>query len=245
MNASSIDIDRAIALPLITPLLSYSLQDAVAEAQSTLAEPPAPLPNPSLKHAKLPKSDHKTAAEIVLERIERRLRVLQLALEILTGVCAQMPDPEPVEEEMIEEEMDEMEDDEEIIENGAADDNAMDADAPADEPPEANLSSISLLRTLTPLLLALSTPTAMSFPSPTTSPANTTAIVTSTSDAPDSTRQHPPITSALVAVHISALECLSNLLLLFPVSDSGPVNPAVLDVAIAAWPLAWSALRTD
>lgn len=39
MNASSIDIDRTIALPLITPLLSYSLQDAVSEVQTTLAEP--------------------------------------------------------------------------------------------------------------------------------------------------------------------------------------------------------------
>ncbi|KAG9099865.1 hypothetical protein FRC06_004750 [Ceratobasidium sp. 370] len=118
MNASSIDIDRAIALPLITPLLSYSLQEAAAEVQLTLAEPPAPLPNPSLKHAKLPKSDHKTPAEVVLERIERRLRVLQLALEILTGVCAQIPDPEPVDEDIVEEEMDEMEDDEEMAENG-------------------------------------------------------------------------------------------------------------------------------
>jgi hypothetical protein len=47
MNASSIDIDRSIALPLITPLLSYSLQDAVAEVQSTLAEPA------SIKHSRL------------------------------------------------------------------------------------------------------------------------------------------------------------------------------------------------
>ncbi|KAG8723791.1 hypothetical protein FRC12_011343 [Ceratobasidium sp. 428] len=246
MNASTIDIDRTIALPLITPLLSYSLQDAVAEAQSTLAEPPAPPPNPSLKHAKLPKSDHKTPAEIALERIERRLRVLELALEILTGVCAQMPEPDPVEEDMVEEEMKEMEDDEEIIENGVADDDAMDADAPTNGPPEADSSSISLLRTLTPLLLALSTPTTMSFPSPAspTTPANTTLITTSTSNTPDSPLQHPPTTSALVAVHISALECLSNLLLSFPTSDSGPVNPAVLDVAVAAWPQAWSALGT-
>ncbi|KAG8736333.1 hypothetical protein FRC10_009456 [Ceratobasidium sp. 414] len=244
MNASSIDIDRAIALPLITPILSYSVQDAVTEVQSTLAEPPAPLPNPSLKHAKLPKSDHKTPAEVVLERVERRLRIMQLALEILTGVCAQMPDPEPVEEDMVEEEMDEMEDDEGIIENGVTDDDAMDADASIDGPPEADSSSVSLLRTLTPLLLALSTPTTMSFPPPTTSPANTTAIVTPTSNVSSSALQHPPTTSALVAVHLSALECLSNLLLSFPASDSGPVNPAVRDVAVAAWSQAWPALRT-
>ncbi|QRV94785.1 ARM repeat-containing protein [Ceratobasidium sp. AG-Ba] len=241
MNASSIDIDRSIALPLITPLLSYSLQDAVAEVQSTLTEPPVPLPNPSLKHAKLPKSDDKSPAEMILERIERRLRVLQLALEILTGICAQMPDPEPIEEEMVDEEdMEEMENDDEIIENG--DDDAMDADEAAapNGAPEADSSSISLLRTLIPLLLALSTPTPMSFSSPTDTTTTRISNSSSTSEAP----QHPPTTSALVSVHISALECLSNLLLSFPTSDSGPVNPAVLDVAVAAWPQAWSALRT-
>ncbi|QRW09096.1 ARM repeat-containing protein [Ceratobasidium sp. AG-Ba] len=241
MNASSIDIDRSIALPLITPLLSYSLQNAVAEVQSTLTEPPVPLPNPSLKHAKLPKSDDKSPAEMILERIERRLRVLQLALEILTGICAQMPDPEPIEEEMVDEEdMEEMENDDEIIENG--DDDAMDADEAAtpNGAPEADSSSISLLRTLIPLLLALSTPTPMSFSSPTDTTTTRISNSSSTPEAP----QHPPTTSALVSVHISALECLSNLLLSFPTSDSGPVNPAVLDMAVAAWPQAWSALRT-
>jgi hypothetical protein len=140
LNASSIDIDQSIALPLITPLLSYSLQDAVVEAQKALAEPvsiahidnillltnisvqPAPLPNPSLKLAKLPKSDHKSPAELTLEHVERRLRVLQLSLEILTGVCARIPEPEPVEYDMAEEEevdMDEQQmDDDESIQNG-------------------------------------------------------------------------------------------------------------------------------
>ncbi|KAG9121941.1 hypothetical protein FRC07_001876 [Ceratobasidium sp. 392] len=241
MSASSIDIGCAIALPLITPLLSYSLQDAVTEVQSTLAEPPAPLPNPSLKNAKLPKSDHKNPAEIALERIERRLRVLELALEILTGVCARIPEPEPV-EDVVEEETEEVEDDEEIIENG--DDDAMDADVSVDAPPQADSSSISLLHTLTPLLIALSTPTIMSFPSPTTTSANTTVTAGPTSNGSSSLLQHPPTTSALVAVHISALECLSNLLLSFPTSDTGPVNPAVLEVVVAVWPQAWSSLRS-
>ncbi|QRV80293.1 ARM repeat-containing protein [Ceratobasidium sp. AG-Ba] len=196
MNASSIDIDRSIALPLITPLLSYSLQDAVVEVQSTLTEPPVPLPNPSLKHAKLPKSDDKSPAEMMLERIERRLRVLQLALEILTGICAQMPDPEPIEEEMIDEEdMEEMENDDEIIENG--DDGAMDADEAAtpNGAPEADSSSISLLRTLIPLLLALKF----------------------------RTHRLPPKR---------------------PNTHQLPRLLSVLDMAVAAWPQAWSALRT-
>ncbi|KAF7334372.1 ARM repeat-containing protein [Mycena venus] len=42
-----------------------------------------------------PKSDHKSSAEIELERLEGRLRTVQLALEILTGACATLPDPEP------------------------------------------------------------------------------------------------------------------------------------------------------
>ena len=45
-----------------------------------------------MKHA--PKSDHKTDSERELEQIETRLRTVQLALEILTGICATLPDPE-------------------------------------------------------------------------------------------------------------------------------------------------------
>lgn len=46
----------------------------------------------SLKNT--PKSDHKSQSEIELERLEGKLRTVQLALEILTGVCATLPDPE-------------------------------------------------------------------------------------------------------------------------------------------------------
>ena len=42
-----------------------------------------------------PKIDHRTPAEIELEKLERKLRTIQQSLEILTGVCAQLPDPEP------------------------------------------------------------------------------------------------------------------------------------------------------
>lgn len=50
----------------------------------------------SLKNS--PKTDHKSPAEIELAQIEQRLRTVQLALEILTGICATLPDPEPVAE---------------------------------------------------------------------------------------------------------------------------------------------------
>ncbi|QRW22289.1 ARM repeat-containing protein [Rhizoctonia solani] len=239
LNASSIDIDRSIALPLITPLLSYSLDGAVEEVKNTLANPPAPAPqNNSLKFAKLPKSDDKSPAEILLERIERRLRVLQLSLEILTGVCAQLPDPEPVPEELEDEDEDADMDREEGLEDeiiqSDADDAPMDEEPPSFlASPEADQNSIKLLTTLTPLLLSLSTPTSMSFP-----PSSATATITTEPT-------HLPTTSALTSVHISALECLSNLLLSFPTSDTGPVNPATAEVAVAAWPRAWTTLTAS
>ncbi|CAE6367824.1 unnamed protein product [Rhizoctonia solani] len=239
LNASSIDIDRSIALPLITPLLSYSLDGAVEEVKNTLANPPAPAPqNNSLKFAKLPKSDDKSPAEILLERIERRLRVLQLSLEILTGVCAQLPDPEPVPEELEDEDEDADMDQEEGLEDeiiqSDADDAPMDEEPPSFlASPEADQNSIKLLTTLTPLLLSLSTPTSMSFP-----PSSATATITTEPT-------HLPTTSALTSVHISALECLSNLLLSFPTSDTGPINPATAEVAVAAWPRAWATLTAS
>lgn len=47
----------------------------------------------------MPKSDHRTPSERELERIEARLRNVQLSLEILTGLSATLPDPEPQNEE--------------------------------------------------------------------------------------------------------------------------------------------------
>ena len=41
-----------------------------------------------------PKPDHRTPEEIELEKIERRLRAVQMSLEILTSICASLPDPE-------------------------------------------------------------------------------------------------------------------------------------------------------
>lgn len=44
---------------------------------------------------KTPKSNHKSSIELQLEAVESKLRTVQLSLEILTGVCAILPDPEP------------------------------------------------------------------------------------------------------------------------------------------------------
>jgi hypothetical protein len=39
------------------------------------------------------RSDHKTTIEVELEGLENKLRTVQLALEILTGACATLPEP--------------------------------------------------------------------------------------------------------------------------------------------------------
>ena len=44
---------------------------------------------------KTPDSDHKSSVELQLDVLESKLRTVQLGLEILTGVCATLPDPEP------------------------------------------------------------------------------------------------------------------------------------------------------
>ena len=51
-----------------------------------------PIEKFNIKH--VPKSDHKSETETELERIEAKLRTVQLSLEVLTGVCATLPDPD-------------------------------------------------------------------------------------------------------------------------------------------------------
>ena len=40
------------------------------------------------------RSDHKTTVQTELERLENQLRTVHLALEILTGICATLPEPD-------------------------------------------------------------------------------------------------------------------------------------------------------
>ena len=94
--ASFLDIDKDVVLPLLLPVISsISLPDTSNVVQQLIqrqaSEPQ--IENLSLNHT--PKSDHKTAIEVELELLESKLRTVQLALEILTGTCATLPDPEP------------------------------------------------------------------------------------------------------------------------------------------------------
>ena len=121
--ASAVDIDRQVALPLVTPVISsVSLTDAAAQVYELISKPSVDLvaDKPSLKHA--PKADHKSPNEMALDRIEAKLRNVQLSLEILTGICATLPDPEEVEDE----DGDDPENDEDVEEESEEDQDADD-----------------------------------------------------------------------------------------------------------------------
>ncbi|KAF9074932.1 ARM repeat-containing protein [Rhodocollybia butyracea] len=148
--ASSGDIDKDIVLPLLQPVVSsVSLPDAAQRAQllvDALAADPQ-IEKLSLKHT--PKSDHKSTYDIELEQLEGNLRTVHLALEILTVVCATLPDPSAGAEE----DENEGEDEDEVMED--------------DEPTMDDINvkaGVTLLPSLVPSLLSLIQPTSLSFP---------------------------------------------------------------------------------
>lgn len=99
-----------------------------------------------------------------------------------------------------------------------ASDIEMEGDAPA-----AHIPSTSFLPSLVSPLLALLQPTSLSFP-PLAAPS-----------------PHPPTTSALSAIHISALECLNNVFLSLATSPNPSVS-ADKDSGRKVWADIWSAL---
>lgn len=102
------------------------------------------------------------------------------------------------------------------------DDDEADVDMQEDVP-QKNAPTTSFLPALVSPLLALIHPTSLSFPP---------------SAAPSS---HPPTTSALSAIHISALECLNNVFL----SLATTLNPSVSsdhNSGRQVWNEIWSAL---
>ena len=98
----------------------------------------------------------------------------------------------------------------------------MDLDAEGDKPSK-DQSSPSFLTTLVAPLLSLVQPTALSFP-----PLAAPSI-------------HPPTTSALSAVHISALECLNNVFLSLTTSPIPSVSSDI-NSGVSMWNGIWSAL---
>ncbi len=167
---------------------------------------------------------------------------MQLALEILTGTCAKLPDPDVAKHD------DEKEENEDDIAEDPEDDNtgthstvffnvntcssfhlAMEEELDVEMSTDAtektpNVDTTSLLPALVPALLRLIQPTSLSFP-----PLASASI-------------HPPTTSALSGIHISALECLNNIFL----SLARTPNPSVSSDKAAGsdvWNNIWAALR--
>ena len=174
-------------------------------------------------------SDHRTPDEKELERIETELLTVQLCLEILTGVCANLPDWDGLdaskpseltspsliliiahpkyraEEDTRKGAADD--DDEDKSESGDddGDDEMMDA---AEDPPSRVKAASSpsvppsddVGCTPTSLLNALTAPLLnLARPTPLSFPPPALPSV------------HPPTTSVLGAIHVRALECLNNL----------------------------------
>ncbi|KAJ7916498.1 hypothetical protein B0H13DRAFT_363355 [Mycena leptocephala] len=219
--ASAIDIDKDIVLPQLQPVIaSISLADASTSVLQLISQQEATPDIEKLSLKNTPKSDHKSPAEIELERLEGQLRTVQLALEILTGACATLPDPEP---DMPSGQNDETEDGDEDIAEDDEDDEIPDVDMAVDQVGMDTNAPTPSLPALVEPLLALVQPTTLSFP-PLAAPS-----------------PHPPTTSVLSAIHLAAFECLNNIFLALARSSSGP---AAADVAggRAVWDAVWAAL---
>ncbi|WWC60440.1 uncharacterized protein I303_103012 [Kwoniella dejecticola CBS 10117] len=192
-------------LPLINGLLDVNLTDVVNKVLQLVQQVPKEV---TANLGKNLQTDHRSTAEVSLERIERNLTTVVIASEVLTDICAGLEDEEDVpvnpaeaiaqEEDLDEDEdMDEILADEDLIEQGR--DPLSGIEEPAQSPtinPGATLSHLFTTLQLPARLIALSQLTPLSFP-----PAN------------NQPSPHPPTTSVLSVLHLRALEALNNLLL--------------------------------
>ncbi|KAF8140491.1 ARM repeat-containing protein [Boletus edulis] len=220
--ASTLDGVNDLLLPVLLPVISSVSLDEIAQQVQELvtrqaSEPPA-IEKLSLKNT--PKSDHKAQTELELEQLENELRTIQLALEVLTGACATLPDPASGittdENEDVQDEDVEMEVDNDMTEGISLDENL--------HPHKGTKrSSTALLPQLVRPLLTLVRPTFLSV-----SPPSRLSI-------------HPPATSALSAIHVSAFECLNNLFLSLSTSPN-PELGADVNTGGDVWSEIWAAL---
>ncbi|KAG1810178.1 ARM repeat-containing protein [Suillus plorans] len=220
-SASGVDVGKEIVLPLLQPVVaSVSLTESSELAESLvvkLALEPPQIEKLSLKNA--PKSDHRSDTEVELDRLENKLRTVQLALEILTGMCATLPDPEPIPElQEGEPDAEEDEDNDGVIEEDVTDGMALD-----DIPITNGITTASHLPALVEPLITLIQPVRLSFP-----PAAGQS-------------SHPPTTSVLSAIHVSALECLNNIFLSLSASPSSGLAAASTS-GKQIWDGVWAAL---
>nr|XP_019011947.1 uncharacterized protein I206_02784 [Kwoniella pini CBS 10737]OCF50728.1 hypothetical protein I206_02784 [Kwoniella pini CBS 10737] len=192
-------------LPLINGLLDINLINVVDKVLGLAQQVPK---EGTANLGKDLKTDHRSAAELSLERSERSLTTVVIASEVLTDICAGLEDEEDVplnpaeaiaqDEEIDEDEdMDEILADEDLIERGR--DPLLEVEEPILSPtvnPGATLSHLLRTLQLPSRLTALSQLTALSFPPTNNQPS-----------------PHPPTTSVLSVLHLRVLEALNNLLL--------------------------------
>ncbi|BEJ10886.1 hypothetical protein CspHIS471_0103080 [Cutaneotrichosporon sp. HIS471] len=188
-------LTNEVILPLINGLLDLDLAQAAQRVTQLVTE--IPKDGPVL--GKDVKVDHKSSAEIKLERVERLLSTVGVGLEILTSICAGLEDA--VDEDMEEdgaddEDMDETMGDEDLIARGRE---------PNANGTAAAAPSVNTAATLPHLLSTLSLPTRLL----------TLAQLNHLSLPPHGPNPsvHPPTTAALSVVHLRALEALNNLLI--------------------------------
>ncbi|KAF8346997.1 armadillo-type protein [Amanita rubescens] len=218
---SFVDIDKDIVLPLLQPVISSVALSDISNTVQELVQREASEPQiEKLSLKNTPKSDHKSKTELELEKLEGRLRTVQLALEVLTGACATLPDPEVGGPDEEGEEGDD--NGEEDMIDDVDEDMAVDHGAAAN--PSTELLASSIPTSLVSPLLSLLQPTALSFP-----PLAAPSI-------------HPPTTSALSAIHVSALECLNNLFLSLATSQK-PSASSDKEAGLTVWNDVWSALK--
>lgn len=184
----------------------------------------------SLKNT--PKSDHKSSFETELENLENALRTVQLALEILTGACATLPDPT---QDLPRDAIDPDQDGEEIYPSPVVysiyvlldlddEDGILDIEMDTAEEMTSAATKSTFLPSLVPPLLSLIHPTSLSFP-PLAAPS-----------------PHPPTTSVLSAIHISALECMNNIFLSLATSSDTKIN-SDKESGVKVWNDIWTSLN--
>lgn len=101
--AAQIDLDRSIILPFLVPRIKLNLSHATESVTEILESQQDDTEKIQRKPIPGAASDHKSESEMKLEKIEAELRVIKLALELITAICAELPDPEDNEDEEIEE----------------------------------------------------------------------------------------------------------------------------------------------
>ncbi|RXK39662.1 hypothetical protein M231_03016 [Tremella mesenterica] len=197
-------------VPLIDGLIDINLPSVVDRVISLVSQLPSQDLTEALDHQL---NGHRSAPSLTLERIERRLHTVSVALEILTGICAGLEELEESEQP------DEPDGEDEEMDS----DSLPDEDIIAQSQDHSNMSTqptpvvISTSITLSHLITTLSLPQRL------TTLAQLTPL--SFPPASDQPSPHPPTTSALSILHLRALEALNNLLL--TIAAASETDPTV------------------